>query len=110
MPNNSRAVPIAPFPGSGAAFLCGFGRDSALGGKVQQRNEGTDRTGCEQRLYCRGLHSWGALRACAQSGVQEKIMNVFSCITLGIGVTMLSKGDSLLLSCFPCCSERRSAS
>ena len=31
-----------------------------------------DRTGCEQRLYCRGLHSWGALRACAQSGVQEK--------------------------------------
>ena len=31
-----------------------------------------DRTGCEQRLYCRGLHSRGALRACAQSGVQEK--------------------------------------
>ena len=32
---------------------------------------------------------------------RKKIMNVFSCITLGIGVTMLSKGDSLLLSCFP---------
>ena len=31
-----------------------------------------NRTGCEQRLYCRGLHSRGALRACAQSGVQEK--------------------------------------
>lgn len=41
---------------------------------------------------------------------RKKIMNVFSCITLGIGVTMLSKGDSRLLSCFPCCSERRSAS
>ena len=27
---------------------------------------------------------------------RKKIMNVFSCITLGIGVTMLSKGDSLL--------------
>ena len=26
---------------------------------------------------------------------RKKIMNVFSCITLGIGVTMLSKGDSL---------------
>ena len=26
---------------------------------------------------------------------RKKIMNIFSCITLGIGVTMLSKGDSL---------------
>ncbi len=26
---------------------------------------------------------------------RKKLMNVFSCITLGIGVTMLSKGDSL---------------
>ena len=39
---------------------------------------------------------------------RKKIMNVFSCITLGIGVTMLS--TRCLLSCFPCCSERRSAS
>ena len=70
-----------------------------------------DRTGCEQRLYCRGLHSRGRSAGLVLSQeFRKKIMNVFSCITLGIGVTMLSKGDSLPPVVLSCCSERRSAS